>query len=130
MRLDALTPKQEEWSHWHERLNHLLYQKMRKLSDDVILPAHFKPLHSLPMCPSCAFGSSHQRAWIMKDSHDHTKKDKYTHAQPGYIVSINHLISAQLGLTSQSTGYLTASRTQACQVFIDTFSSCGYGFMM
>ena len=54
----TLNAKQEEWLRLHAQLNHMPHPKMRRSCDKGILPASLAKLHSLPLCPSCAFGNS------------------------------------------------------------------------
>ena len=49
---------------------------------------------------------------------------------PGSLVCVDQLISSQPGLLPQSSGYLTASRIWACNVFLDVNTGYGFGFMM
>ena len=80
------------------------------------------------MLLDCAFGALKQRAWRIKDGHGSIKKNN--HATPGSIVVIDQLVSAQLGLLLQASGYLSASRIWACNMFLDLCSGFGYGHMM
>ena len=123
-----LNKLQCEWQRWHERLNHMPTTKMRCLADKGVLPRSFLKLNSIPLCPSCSLGGLGRRAWRTKDTYGHVRK--INHATPGSLVCVDQLISSQPGLVPQSSGYLTASRIWACNIFYDVFSNFGCGYMM
>ena len=124
----ALDSNQEEWLQWHERLNHIPYSQMKVLAKEKILPSTLNNIKALPLCPSCAFGGSKRKAWRTKDNFGSIKKS--SHDVPGSLVCVDQLISSQPGLLPQSSGYLTASRIWACNIFLDVNTRYGFGFMM
>ena len=101
---------------------------MRQLAEKKILPNSFSMLHAPPLCPSCVFGGMKRRPCRTKDIYGTIRK--CNHNTPGSLVCVDQLISSQPGLVPQSSGYLTASRIWACNVFFDVFSGYGYGHMM
>jgi len=124
----AMTSTQQEWLRWHERLNHMSSTQMRRLLEKGVLPKLFSKLHAIPLCLSCAFGESKRKVWRTKDGFGSIRKAD--HLAPGKLVCIDQLISSQLGLVPQASGYLTASRIWACNIFLDVYSGYGYRFMM
>ena len=63
----VMNPKEEEWLHWHKRLNYLLYVKIRKLVKKRILSGLLVNLHSLLSYQLCAFGGSKKKLQKTKD---------------------------------------------------------------
>ena len=124
----ALSTDQVEWLQWHERLDHMPCTQMRKLSQHGILPKKLSKLHSLPLCPSCAFGASKRKPWRNKDGHASIRKDG--HNTPDSIVAVDQLVSKHPGLVPQSSGYLTSSIIWTCAIFLDLFANYGYAHMM
>jgi hypothetical protein len=108
MNSKALNTKQEEWIRWHEHLNHISYSQIRRLAYKKILPHSLLSIKSFPLYPSCAFGGSKYNVWRTKDGYGSIKKEY--HNQPGSLICIDQLVSAQPGLVSQLTSYLMASR--------------------
>ena len=93
-----------------------------------MLPKLLVSLYSKPLCPSYAFDASRRKAYHTKDTYCAIKK--LSHDYSGSLVSVDQLVSTQPGLVPQSSGYLSASRIWACAVFVDSFSSYGFRFMM
>ena len=124
----TMNKKQGKWLRLHERLNHTPRLKMRILCDKEILPKSLDKWHSLPLCPSCAFGNSKRRKWRTKPRPGTIEKVHQT--APGILVCVDQLISSQPGLVPQSSGCLTASRVWAYNIFFDVHSEYGHSFMM
>ena len=115
-----------EWLQWHNSLNHLSRSGMIQLVYAGVLPKKFLRFrHLAPFCASCAFGKAHWRQWRFKPSPNHpirSAKDILSGAQ----VSVDQLISAQLGLLAQMSGYLTRRRISCATMFKDHFSDFMY----
>ena len=101
---------------------------MKLLAKEKILPLTLNNIKALPLCPSCVFRGSKRKAWRIKDSFGSIKK--LSHNVPSSLVCVDQLISSQPSLLPQSSGYLTASRIWACNVFLDVNTRYGFGFMM
>ena len=118
----TLSPSQQLFLSWHHRLNHLPFQLMLRLAQMGILPKQFLKLkNDLPPCVSCQFGKAHRKPWRSKTS----KSGKLSTLrgpdplEPGEMIAVDQLISAQPGLVPQELGSMTRSRIWAATIFVD-----------
>ena len=82
---------------------------MIKLVENGYIEKRFTKLKNRqPICMSCVFGMSHLRPWRSKKTPGTILKSSKT--EPGDCVSIDQIVSAQLGLKLQISGYLTDMR--------------------
>jgi hypothetical protein len=104
---------------WHHRLGHLSFAKLKKLAILGEIPkrlAKVKP----PVCAGCLFGAMTKIPWRGKEgASDHTV---FEATAPGQIVSVNQMISTQVGFIAQLKGALTKKRYTAATVFTDHYS--------
>ena len=120
-----LTPLQEEFLVLHERLWHLPFSTMFRMVKLGLLPRKFKKLNNkAPPCVSCLLGQAHKRPWRTKQTKSGTASTlrKETVKEPGDVVGVDQLISAQPGLIPQWKGTLTRGRIWAATVFVDYVS--------
>ena len=66
------------------------------------------------------FDMSHRRPWLSKGTPENIRKDSKT--DPGDCVSMYQLLSAQPGLITKMSGYLTNMRLCGDTVFVDHVS--------
>jgi hypothetical protein len=96
--------KQAELMRWHYPLGHLAFSKLKQLALNNKIPkqlAKIKP----PVCVGCLFGAMTRVLWQGKEgSSEHTV---FTATKPGEIVSVDQLISTQVGFIAQLKGRLT-----------------------
>ena len=113
------TDDQAELMQWHHRLGHLSFAKLKKLAILGEIPkrlAKVKP----PVCAGCLFGAMTKIPWRGKEgASDHTV---FEVTAPGQIVSVNQMISTQVGFIAQLKGALTKKRYTAATVFTDHYS--------
>ena len=125
---EALTKHQRELLHWHIRLGHLSFDTLIKFAKVGIIPRHLANIEKFPLCPSCIFGRAHKRPWRSNappGTIRHPKTDK-----PGSCVSVDQIVSGQLGLVPQGTGALTGERIKGATVFVDNCTSFRYVHLM
>ena len=95
---------------------------MLRLAQMGILPKQFLKLkNDLPPCVSCQFGKAHRKPWRIKTS----KSGKLSTLrvpdplEPGEMIAVDQLISAQPGLVPQERGSMTRARIWAATIFVD-----------
>ena len=121
------TDDQAELMRWHHRLGHLSFAKLKKLAILGEIPkrlAKVKPL----VCAGCLFEAMTKIPWRGKEgASDHSV---FKATAPGQIVSVNQMISTQVGFIAQLKGALTKKRYTAATVFTDHYSRLQYIHLM
>jgi hypothetical protein len=82
-----------------------------------------------PICVPYLFGQAHKRPWQSKSKKIHPIWKKYND-HPGARASMDHLISAQLGLIPQISGRLTCMQINGATVIVDHYSDHVYIFLI
>jgi len=112
---------------WHQRLGHLTFPKLKKLAILSEIPkrlAKVKP----PVCSGCLFGAMTKVPWRGKEGDSsHTVFEAIA---PVQFVSVNQMISTQVGFIAQLKGSLTKKRYTAATVFTDHYSHLLYIHLM
>jgi hypothetical protein len=117
-----LSPLQQEFLHMHNRLFHLPYTIMFRLSQLGVLPKYYLNLKETPPpCASCMFGTAHRRPWRFKKAKDREESTLKGAAitKPGQCVGVDQMNSAQPGLLPQEKGALTRARIWGFTIFTD-----------
>ena len=125
-----LTPIQQELMDWYHRLYHLYFPKIFRLSDLGHLPKRLLDCkNNAPLCVACQFGTSHRRPWRTKGK---TSGSIFTadHVEPGDGASMDQIVSAQPGLITQMSGFLTSRSIWGCTMFYDHISDFVYVHLM
>jgi hypothetical protein len=105
--------------HWHYRLGHITSDKLKQLALNGKIPkklAHIKP----PKCAGCLFGAMTKIPWCGTESKSSHKVFGAT--KPGEMVSVNQMVSTEVGFFAQLKGKLTKKRYQCCTIFVDHYS--------
>ncbi len=121
------TDDQSELMRWHHRLDHLSFSKLKKLTIIGEIPkqlAKVKP----PVCAGCIFGATTKVPWRGKEGESDHKV--FVATKPGQIISVNQMISTQVGFIAQLKGGLTKKRYTAATVFTDHYSRLHYIHLM
>jgi hypothetical protein len=108
---------------WHHCLGHLSFFKLKKLAIIGKIPkqlAKVKP----PVCAGCLFGAMTKVPWWGKEGESDHKL--FLATKPGQIVSVNQMISMQVGFIAQLKGGLTKKQYTAAMVFTDHYSRLQY----
>jgi hypothetical protein len=112
---------------WHHQLSHLSFAKLKKFAILGEIPkrlAKVKP----PVCAGCLFGAMTKIPWQGNEgASDHTV---FEATLPGQIVSVDQMISTQVGFIAQLKGALTKKRYTAATVFTDHYSRLQYIHLM
>ena len=122
----SLSPLEQEWLLWHNKLNHLSRQGMIQLVYAGLLPKTFLQFrNSAPFCAYCAFGKTHRHQWRHKGSSSHPIRSS-SDVSLGTQVSVDQMISGQPGLLAQMSDHLTRRRISCATLFKDHFSGFTY----
>jgi hypothetical protein len=111
--------------HWHYRLNHLAFSKLKQLTLNGEIPqrlAKVKP----PACAGCLFGAMTKVPWKGQE----TSSKVFVATKAGQCVSVDEMISTQVGFIPQLKGTLTTKRYTAATVFVDHYSRLKYIHLM
>ncbi len=109
--------KQAELMHWHYCLGHLLFPKLKALAKIGEIPKHLANILP-PVCAGCAFGAMTRVPWKNRE----TTKTVFKATKPGQCVSVDQMISTQVGFYAQLKGSLTKQQYRGATIFVDHFS--------
>jgi hypothetical protein len=112
---------------WHHRLGHLLFSKLKKLAIIGKIPKQLAKVKA-PVRAGCLFGAMTKVPWRGKEGESDHKV--FVATKPGQIVSVNQMISMQVGLIAQLKGGFTKKRFTAAMVFTDHYSHLQYIHLM
>jgi hypothetical protein len=121
----ATADNQAKLMRWHYRLGHLSFAKLKQLALNGKIPqrlAKFKP----PACAGCLFGAMTKVPWRGQE----TSLEVFVATKAGQCVSVDRLISTQVGFIAQLKGTLTKKCYTAATVFVDHFSQLKYIHLM
>jgi len=119
---------QAELMRWHYCLGHLTFPKLEKLAILGKIPkrlAKVKP----PVCSGCLFGAM-TNPWQVKEGDSDSDHTMFKATAPGQIVSVDQMISTQVGFIAQLKGSLTKKRYTAATVFTEHYSHLQYIHLM
>ncbi len=111
--------------HWHYRLGHLLFPKLKALATIVEIPKHLANVLP-PVCSGCDFGAMTRVPWKNRE----TTRTVFKATKPGQCVSVDQMIFTQVGFYAQLKGRLTKQRYRGATVFVDHFSGYKYIHLM
>ena len=123
-----LSPVQQEFLSWHNRLFHMPFGQMYKLAKLGILPKRFMKCTNM-LCISCQFGKAHRRPWRTSSKPGGSIR-KWNQKKPGDGTSVDQIVSAQPGLVPQMAGELTSNRIWGATVFVDHVTDYVYCHLM
>jgi hypothetical protein len=101
----AAVDNQAKLMRWHYRLGYLSFAKLKQLALNGEIPrclAKVKP----PACVGCLFGAMTKVPWRGQE----TSSEVFVVTKAGQCVSIDQLISTQVGFIAQLKGTLTKKR--------------------
>jgi hypothetical protein len=114
--------KQSELINWHYCLGNLSFQKFKALAKIGKIPKHLANVLP-PVCAGCAFGAMTRVPWKNREATRTVVKA----TKPGQCVSVDQMISTQVGFYAQLKGRLTKQQYRGATIFVDHFS--GYKYM-
>jgi hypothetical protein len=112
---------------WHYCLGHLSFAKLKLLAKNGDIPCRLAKVPA-PKCAGCLFGTMTKLPW-------HGKELKSSHkvfvgTKQGECVSVDHMISTQVGYFAQLKGKLTSKRYCTASIFVNLFSPLRYVHLM
>jgi hypothetical protein len=117
----AAVDNQAELMRWHYRLGHLSFAKLKQLALNGEIPrrlAKVKP----PACAGCLFDAMTK----VPRRGQEASLEVFVATKAGQCVSVDQLISTQVGFIAQLKGTLTKKRYTAATVFMDHYSRLKY----
>jgi hypothetical protein len=115
----AAANDQAELMRWHYRLGHLSFPKLKLHAKNGEIPCRLAKIPP-PKCAGCLFGAMTKLPWRGKESK--SSHEVFTATKPRECVSVNHMISTQVGFFAQLKGKLTSKQYRATSIFVDHFS--------
>jgi hypothetical protein len=119
--------EQSELMRWHHRLGHLSFAKIKALALAGEIPkklAKVKP----PVCAGCLYGAMTKVNWKGKEAT--LGHQVFVATKPGQCISVDQMISTQVGFVAQLKGMLTKKRYKAATVFVEHYSRLQYIHLM
>ena len=115
----------DELLHWHYRLGHLPFERIRHLARSGQLPKRLLTCKK-PFCIACQYGKLTKRPWRVKGD---DKQSTNVATRPGQIVSVDELESNTPGFIAQLKGKLTQQRYNYATVFVDQYSVYSFVYL-
>ncbi len=115
----ATANDQTELMRWHYRFGHLPFVKLKQLALNREIPkklAKVKP----PKCAGCLFGAMTRIPWHGRESK--ASHEVFIATKPGECVSIDQMMSTEVGFYAQMKGKLTKKQYRCATIFVDHYS--------
>jgi hypothetical protein len=116
---------QAELMRWHHRLGHLSFAKLKILAHNNEIPKKFAKVKP-PTCAGCLYGAMTKVPWQGKDN----AGEVFVATRPGQCVSVDQMISTQVGFIAQLKSSLPKKCYKAATIFVDHFSRLQYVHLM
>jgi hypothetical protein len=116
---------QAELMHWHYRLGHLPFSKLKQLALNGKIPGRLAKVKP-PACAGCLFGAMTEVPWKGQEA----SSEVFVATKAGQYVSVDQTISTQVGFIAQLKGSLTKKHYTAATVFVDHYSRQKYIHLM
>jgi hypothetical protein len=81
-----------------------------------------------PKCAGCLFGAMTKLPWHGKESK--ASHEVFVSTKPGECVSVNQMVSMQVGFFAQLKGKLTNCRYHGATIFVDHYSRLRFVHLM
>jgi hypothetical protein len=121
----AAVDDQAELMRWHYRLGRLSFSKLKQLALNGKIPQRLTKVKP-PACAGCLFGDMTKVPWRGRE----TSLEVFVATKAGQCVSVDQLVSTQVGFIAQLKGTLTKKRYTATTVFVDHYSQPKYIHLM
>ncbi len=121
----AAIDNQAKLMRWHYRIGHLAFSNPKQLALNGEIPRHLAKVKP-PVCAGCLFGAMTKVPWRGQE----TSSEVFVATKAGQCVSVDQLISTQVGFIAQLKGTLTKKHYTAATVFIDHYSQLKYIHLM
>ncbi len=110
---------QAKLMHWHYQLGHLNFAKLKQLALNSEITKKLAQLPP-PKCAGCLFGAMTKIPWRGKDSI--SSHEVFVATKLGETVSVNQMVSTEVGFFAQLKGQLTKKRYCCCTIFVNHYS--------
>ena len=114
----------EELLHYHYKFGHTSFAKLKTMASKGIIPKYLANALT-PKYMACMYSQATRKQSLMKRMKDWTDGSKARF--PGYIASVDQLISPTLELIAQTTGSLMKAKYKLVTICVDQYS--GYEFV-
>jgi hypothetical protein len=121
----AAVNSQAKLMRWHYRLGHLVFSKLKQLALKVEIPRRLGEVKP-PACTGCLFGAMTKVPWKGRE----TSSKVFVATKAGQCVSVDQMISTQVGFIAQLKGSLTKKRYTAATVCVDHYPRLKYIHLM
>ena len=123
---EFLSPLQQEFKSWHDKLSHIHPKSMFILEKLGFLPPIFTYLKDcVPFFVSWILETEGSRKWITKRNKSGSIR-KYSDNKQGYGILVDQLRSAQSVLVTQLSGKITSERIWDYSLIVEHFSDLTY----
>jgi histone deacetylase 1/2 len=118
---------QHEMIHWHYRLGHLSFLKLRQLAEKGDIPYRLRNARPFK-CSACLYAKATKRAWRTKAPVNERTVPPVTRA--GDCVSVDQLESKTPGFVGQlKAPVLTKNRYKVATIFVDHYSRLSFIYL-
>jgi hypothetical protein len=104
---------------WHYRLGHLSFPKLKQLTLNSKIPKKLAKVLP-PKCAGCLFGPMTKLPWQGKESKAY--HEVFVVTKPGECISVDQMMSTEVGIYAQLKGKLTKKRYKCTTIFVNHFS--------
>ena len=118
--------EQQELLHWHHRLGHMPFSRLREAAEVGIIPRRLRNVKA-PKCTACMYAKATKKPWRTKAPP--TCQAIPTVNAPGAVVSVDQLESSTPGFIGQLRGWLTRQRYTCATVFVDQYSDLTFVYL-
>ena len=110
---------QAELMQWHYCLGHLTFPKLKQLALNGEIPKKLAKV-TPPKCAGCIFGATTKIPWRGKETE--ASHEVFTATKPRECVSVDQMVSTEVGFFAQMKGKLTKKRYRCTTIFVDHYS--------
>jgi hypothetical protein len=121
----AAVDDQAELMHWHYCLSHLSFSKLKQMVLNGKIPQRLTKVKP-PACTGCLFGTMTKVPLRGRE----TSLEVFAATKAEQCVSVDQLVSMQVGFIAHLKGTLTKKRYTAATVFVDHYSQLTYIHLM
>jgi hypothetical protein len=123
----AAADDQAELMRWHYRLGHASFASLKQMAKQGDIPKKLAKVPP-PKCAGCLFGAMTKLPWRGKESA--SSHEVFVATKPGECVSVDQMVSTQVGFYAQLKGKLTVQRYRGATIFVDHYSRLRFVHLM
>ncbi len=115
----AAANNQTKLMHWHYRLGHLPFSKLKQLALNGEIPKKLAKAKS-PKCAGCLFGAMTKIPWRGRETK--ASHEAFVATKPGQCISVDQMTSMEVEFYAQMKGKLTKKQYWRATIFVDHYS--------